>query len=77
MYVAVDTAPASTNTVTATLFVNGVSTGISAVITGTAFLANVFTPLYISSESLISVQLVYSASASASIPRVLLQAATI
>ena len=77
MLVAVDAAPASTNTVTATLFVNGVATAISATITGTSFSAQTFSPLEISAESIVSVRLVYSASATSSVPRVLLQMATI
>lgn len=77
LFVGVDVAPASSNTVAATLFVNGVATAISATITGASFSAQTFVPLEIPAESLVSVRLVYSASATSSIPRVLLQMATI
>jgi hypothetical protein len=77
LLVAVDVAPASSETVTATLFVNGAATAILATITGAAFSAQTFAPLEIPQEALVSVRLQYSASATSSLPRVLLQMATI
>jgi hypothetical protein len=77
MYIAVDTFPSTGNSITATLFINGVATSVATTISNNNYTASTVTPLYVSAESLISVRLVYSASAASSVPRIFLQAATI
>lgn len=69
----VDVAPSSTNTVTFTLMVDGAATGLACTITGSNFTNSSVGYVLASFESVVSVRVVYSASAATSTPRCLLQ----